>query len=1298
MAESYRTFKDRMEMYLADLEVSDKPKQARKIILAMGDEGMRQLRASGLSEEDRQDPKKVYAFFDAKLDPAEHINYRVHRLEFARLYQHQEEVTSDFVSRLREKAKLCRFRSEDDLSDRIIEQLILTTPLQDLRKDLLSRQEDLTVDVAVKLSQHHEALVTSEASLTKMASLKREAGRSESVHKIKSHGKSSKTKHTERECRYCGKQHARDKNKCPAYGKVCSACGKQNHFAKMCRSDRSTRSTNNMPTRKVNKMNTQDVSSGEEWVNTTKVQEPHSSAQKEVKCELLVNGKAVTFQIDTGSSVNTLPREYATNIQPTTQVLKTWTDTRMLPIGVSRESVRNPKTGKKYSVEFVVTNDDLQPLIGLNASTQMKLVTVELGNMQRILKVNIQDEYKDVMSDSVGRLPDIHSLKVDDTVTPVIMPARRVPVALRPKLKAELGRLVELGVLAPVEEPTPWVNQMVAATKKDGSIRVCIDPRELNKALQREHYTMPVLDDVLHDLSESRLFTKADLKSGYWHVVLDEESSKLTTFQTCCGRYRWLRLPFGLSVSAEIFQRKLIQNLQGLPGVVCIADDVIIHGKNVEEHDHNLRLFLQRCRERGIRLNKDKLELRTNSFTFMGHRITNDGVMMDPEKVRAITAMPEPTTVHELRRFLGMVNYVARFLPSLAATISPLHNLLKKDVPWVWSETQQRAVDEAKRLIAESPTLQFYDPTKPLTVENDASEYGLGAALLQEGKPVCFASRTLTPAEQNYAQIEKEMLAITFGLEKFHQWTYGRRVSVVTDHKPLVAIKSKPLCKAPRRLQAMLLKTQTYDFELRYKPGAEMTLSDTLSRAPACDVRDDTSVEIVNNLAFTPFSKTRLEQIRKEVDHDEALAELKKVIQQGWPILRQDVPESVRPFFDYRDELAMQDGIILRGERIVIPSSMRREMLRKAHEGHLGINSCVRRARELIFWPGMSAALRLYVESCHVCAAMPVKQSKEPLIIHPAPDRPWQKVGTDIMEVEGRNYLITVDYYSKYFEVDFLADMSAATVIARLKQHCARYGIPDKIISDNGPQFACGAFKKFTEKYDIEHEPSSPGNSQANGAAEAAVKTAKSVMLKCAKAGEDPYIGLLNLRNTPHEGVGTSPAQKLLGRRTKTLLPTTHANLANEQISLSKESAKLEDQKYRTAARAAQRPELKPLVPGDRVYVQPLVQPLNKRQEWKPAVVAGRHGPRSYEVIQDNGHNLIRNRRFLRGPKPSPNSSEDGKDSRKDNENVDARDCQSSPEYPDQQAETAIPNNNSAPEPYRTRSGRVVQRKQIYDV
>lgn len=181
-------------------------------------------------------------------------------------------------------------------------------------------------------------------------------------------------------------------------------------------------------------------------------------------------------------------------------------------------------------------------------------------------------------------------------------------------------------------------------------------------------------------MSKSKIFTKADLSSGFWHVQLDEESSLLTTFQTCFGRYRWLRLPFGTSVSSEIFQRKLTEAFNGLPGVVCVTDDVIIHGDTMESHDAHYKTFLQRCREQNIKLNKEKLDLRSDNVTFMGHQITKDGLQTDPEKVNAIKNYPPPTNIEELRRFLGMVNYLSRYLSHLTDDLQPLQNLLKKDV------------------------------------------------------------------------------------------------------------------------------------------------------------------------------------------------------------------------------------------------------------------------------------------------------------------------------------------------------------------------------------------------------------------------------------------------------------------------------------------------------------------------------------------------------------------------------------------------------------------------------------------
>ena len=391
----------------------------------------------------------------------------------------------------------------------------------------------------------------------------------------------------------------------------------------------------------------------------------------------------------------------------------------------------------------------------------------------------------------------------------------------------------------------------------------------------------------------------------------------------------------------------------------------MIYGKTSEEHDENLRKFFDRCLETGIKLNKDKLDIGLQEVTFMGHRITKDGLRVDPAKVSAISEMQPLTNISELRRFMGMANYLARFVPHLTDTMQPLHNLLKNDVPYVWSNTQQTSFDAVKVILSEAPVLAFYNSDKELVLENDASEYGLGSVLLQDGKPVAYASRSLSSAERHYAQIEKEMLSVLFGLNKFHHYTYGRDVTVVTDHKPLVAIRAKPLGKAPKRLQHMLLKSQEYSYQLTYKPGKAIPVADALSRAPTCDpVTDEVAI---NNVTLTAFIPDRLDRIRGATLLDTVLQELGTVIMEGWPNDRRRVSDRLLPYFSYRDELTIQDGVIFRGERIVVPTSLRHSMKEKVHAGYVGINSSLRRARDLIYWPQMSTDIRHYVETCGVC-------------------------------------------------------------------------------------------------------------------------------------------------------------------------------------------------------------------------------------------------------------------------------------------------------------------------------------------
>ena len=546
-----------------------------------------------------------------------------------------------------------------------------------------------------------------------------------------------------------------------------------------------------------------------------------------------------------------------------------------------------------------------------------------------------------------------------------------------------------------------------------------------------------------------------------------------------------------------------------------------------EEHDENLRKFFERCLETGIKLNKDKLDIGLKEVTFMGHRITKEGLRMDPAKVSAISEMQQPTNINESRRFMGMANY-------LADTMQPLHNLLKNDVPYVWAKKQQTSFDAVKVMLAEAPVLAFYNSDKELVLENDASEYGLGSVLLQDGKPVAYASRSLSSAERHYAQIEKEMLSVLFGLSKFHHYMYGRDVTVVTDHKPLVAIRAKPLGKAPKRLQHMLLKSQEYSYQLTYKPGKAIPVADALSRAPTDDpVTDEVAI---NNITLTAFISERLDRIRGATLLDPVLQELDTVIMDGWPNDRRRVPDRLLPYFSYRDKLTIQDGVIFRGERIVIPSSLRKSMKEKVHAGHIGINSSLRRARGLIYWPQMSTDIRHYVETCGVCATYADKQPAESMVMTETPDLPWQNVGTDLFSWSGRDYVVTTDYHSGFFELDNLPDTTSETVVGKLKNNFSRHGIPHTLVSDNGPQYASAVFRKFAQNWQFVHETSSPGNSQANGAAEAAVNIAKRMLRKCKASKDDPYLGLLNIRNTPTEGMATSPAQRLFGRRTKTLV------------------------------------------------------------------------------------------------------------------------------------------------------------------
>lgn len=1257
LAANWKRFRRAWESYEVASRVKDQLAEVRAATLnaCLGEDAQEVLDGLPFEEEaHRQDTDRILTAMQTYCLGETNETYE--RYIFFTRNQKQGEKIESYVATLRTLAKTCAFNDLEDslIKDRIVTGIsetatrkrLLTTDNLSLKKCVdICRSMETTEKQLQTMTGVKETDVHRVSAKTKPTNTYRDKKKSSNGNTHPSHSKTAS--HSSKQCLFCGGQHVFKKEMCPAWGKVCSKCKGKNHFASKCKAS----------SRRVHAVqagwepgSNDDPPEYEEIDCVTIHQQVNSLNGKALHAEMMVAGSPVKFQLDTGASVNIVSIKHIGTavVTPTSKTLLMWNKVQMKPLGEAKLLVHNPKTGNSYRVGFVVVKEDLyMNLLGAQAVQKMKLINVNNQNFKQVAAVNsstpdVLEKYPDVFEDTIGQLPGIAHFKVDKSIAPTISPLHNVPISLRPELKAKLEQMCEQEIIEQVDQPTEWVSNIVITKKKNGQLRICLDPRPLNEALQRERYQLPVLNDVLPELAKAKVFSTLDLTAGYWHVTLDEESSLLTTFATPFGRYKWKRLPFGTNVSSELFQKRLQQAIGDLEGVLSIADDILVYGAGddeeaaIRDHDMKLEKLLERCRQIGIRLNKEKMKLRQKQVAFVGHLLTNEGLKTDPEKVVAINNMPEPTDVLGVQRLCGMVNYLAAYLPKLADVLEPIRKLTHKDVDWNWSEEQAHAFQAIKEMVTNTPVLKYYDQDKPLTVQCDASQKGLGAALLQDGQPVAYASRALTPTEQRYAQIEKEMLAMVFALEKFNIYTYGRPVVVHTDHKPLETILRKPLIKAPKRLQAMMLRLQKYDISAMYLQGKHMYLADTLSRSflPEKQGQEDgEDIEYIHMTQFLPISERRMTSIKEATEKDDTLQLLKRTIMDGWPEDKQLLSPLLGAYYPLRDELTVADGVILRGNRVVIPFGLRKTLKESIHSSHLGINGCQRRARECLYWPNMSTDIKDIVSQCSICRELETAQQRETLRSHDIPDRPWAKVGTDLFSLEGKDYLITVDYFSNFFEIDRLHDTTSTAVIRKLKGHFARYGIPETIVSDNGPQFSSAEFLHFSRMWDFEHCPSSPGNPRGNGKAESAVKTAKALMKKAQKSGNDTYVALLDHRNTPSQGHETSPAQSSLGRRTRSFLPMTQ-NLLKPTfggMDTARKNINRQQQRQQLYYNRGTK-DLKPLEEGDVVRMQPFVK---GKHEWRKGIVNKRLDQRSYEVT-DNNTTFRRNRAHLKKTNEEP--------------------------------------------------------------
>ena len=857
----------------------------------------------------------------------------------------------------------------------------------------------------------------------------------------------------------------------------------------------------------------------------------------------------------------------------------------------------------------------------------------------------LKEDFPDVLSDILSAQPmkgppmKIH-LRNDIPVVPLhVCTTRQIPLHQQKEAEDLVSKLVEGGIISPVNHPTDWISHASFVAKENGKagVRLITDFRVLNQFVKRPvHPFMSANDIIQRILPESKVFAKLDAVQGYFQIKLDEESSDLTTFLLPSGRYKYNRTPMGLNASGDEWNQRSDAVITGLVWAAKIIDDILIQAPNLKVLFERIRIVLRKCREQNITISKRKLSVGPQ-INFAGYIISDKGVQPDPEKTTALSEFPRPDNVTNLRSFLGLANQLGSFVPDLAQMTADLRKLLKKNVAYVWLEPQENSFQNVKKLLASNLLVKPFDPKLHTELLTDASRlHGLGYMLMQKddkGKPhiIKCGSCSLTSAQSNYATIELECLAILRGIEKCDYFLKGiSTFTVITDHRPLLGTFAKPLHELSNpRLLRFREKLTSFSFNLVWHAGKDHLIADALSRSPVFKGEEEEEEKEEENRVSAVFAREQnssLSLLFKNIDSN--YTAIVEYFKSGEPFQKLALSHPARSYRQVWSQLSSltEEGktlLIYDGSRIIVPKPARKEILRLLHLPHQGQVKTKKAAQLLYYWPGMNSDIANLVNSCEACQRLRPSIPNEPLVLSSS-DFPMQQVGVDLFHFASNEYLAMVDRYSGFLFCEKLSSTATTDIVKILNNWFLDFGFPNVIRSDNGPQFRTN-FKLFCDKNNIVHETSSPYNAQSNGLAESGVKSLKHLLLKCEEKGENFKLALSELRAMPRAD-GFSPSQMFFKRAVRGSLPNLqgHPNFA-----LAEESRVAEREKSNLKAPVQSQIEV-----GQKVFVQ---HPISKLWDQEGIIISMHENGRSYEIqISDKVYR--RNRRFIR---PFPKVSND---------------------------------------------------------
>ena len=1094
----------------------------------------------------------------------------VESLKFFRRVRHAGESVSTFIAELRRMAKYCNFGTFLDrmLRDRII----CGIECEDIQVKLIS-EPSLTLSRAVEIA------VAMDAATRRVGAMKSNNIESASeVHFLKNQVKpfhlkkkpvsSSPVKQSSSkpsaQCMRCGSTDSHYSSECPHIKAICHSCGRVGHLSRICQSvDRAGSSKREFKSKKrvkavpVHQLGLQQY----DLFTISSL----GSAPPPARIQCKVQGMVIEMEVDSGApfaliskSTYERVRHQFPSLEKTDVSMRSYTAhpisilgvvdvnvefggrSKRLPLLVVKEGNVN-LAGRNwiYPLSLMSVFETATPKSDVNSVETLRHIPDSRPTLQAVLK-----KHASLFSPGVGAIKDVKvHLTLKPNAVPKFFKARPVPYALREKVDEELDRLLDKGIIEPVKTSV-WAAPVVPVLKRDGKVRICGDFKlTVNAATELEQYPLPKIEDLFAQLSGGEAFSKLDLQDAYCQFELDEESQELVVINTHRGLFRYKRLPFGVASAPAICQREMEKMLQAQPGSAVYLDDLLVTGENECKHLLHLDQILTRLSDAGVKLHPGKCEFLKSSVEYLGHGIDRQGLHPVKAKLQAIEEAPSPKNVEELRSFIGLLTYYARFLPHMATLLSPLYSLLHKDKKWQWTRQEETAFQAAKGTLKSSLLIHF-DNKKEVLVACDASPYGLGAVLSHptpEGdRPVAFASRSLTKAEQNYSHLEKEALALVFGVTRFRNYLLGREFTLVTDHRPLLSLLSetKPVpTVAAARIQRWALTLAAYAYKIRFKPGKDHGNADALSRLPVpgkCQ-EPPQPAELVLMMQTLDDSPVTVHHIRTEMQSDPFLSEVVEFVKHGWP---QNVPVEFHPFWLHRDELTVEQGVLVLGTRTFIPEKFRGFVLKELHDGHQGMTIVRALARSSVWWPNIDHDITRIIKECRSCqenAALPPAKR----VAWPSTSAPWQRIHIDHAgPVEGRVLLLIVDAYSKWLEVVQVPSTATAATLDVLRDTFARFGLPKSLVSDNGTSFSSEAFYGFMQSNGIEHIRTAPYHPNSNGLAERAVRTVKSGLKKI--KGDSFRVRLcrflLNYRRAPTTSTEVSPALRMLGRNIRSRL------------------------------------------------------------------------------------------------------------------------------------------------------------------